>query len=58
MSLKVVHINREAISQDAAATALLNELRPKWEAKNREDTRKLFAKHGIVIPEEYNHQKA
>lgn len=58
MSLKVVHINREAVGIEAQAIALANILRPKWEAKAKEDAKKFFAKKGIVIPEEYLNQKA
>lgn len=44
MTLKVIHINREANYQERAAKEFWeNVLKPKWEARGRERAEKLFA---------------
>lgn len=58
MSLKVVHINREAISEDAAVDALAKILRQKWDSKAKEVCKSFYAKKGIIVPDEYISKKA
>lgn len=50
MSLRIVHINKEATDRQARARKMWEEvLKPKWEAKAKQDAVKLFSKHNIKI---------
>ena len=45
MPLKIVHIDKDGLDQDAEVRAFWeNVLKPKWEAKAKADAEKLFTK--------------
>jgi hypothetical protein len=53
MALRIVHINKEATDQEAAAIKLAEVLGPKWDAKLKKDAIKWCIKHKIDIPEHW-----
>lgn len=52
--LRIVHINKETTEREADVRRFWEEvLKPKWEAKGKEDAIKFFAKHKIAVREEW-----